>query len=605
MGKKLTSKPNPNDPNGICNAIAKLDHELNTSASPTFTGIGLTGLTENALMYADSTGVLTSLAAATNGQLIIGSTGSAPSITGLTGTANQIIVTPGAGSITLSTPQDIHTGASPTFAGLTITNAVVIGSNSVVFQPSIDATDFFQILDAGGGTSIFNVDTVNERIGFGTNAPTEKFIIESTENYRANFNVSGTDKRALFEVKNVTDAVTIQAASYGAGYAGSLQGITLAKTAWMTGIAPLVIYGNKRAANGQVVILSHGVEALRIDGSGNIGFGVVDPDAGLEIFRTTTQLKLSYDATNYAQFAVAGDGALTITTVDAAAANGDITFSPDGNTIISTGDVSIANGLTVDTDTLVVGAVTKTVGIKTAATTFPGLNIGSADGSDLIGIYHDNANAFIKWNDGILSLQTDEGTDTNTIVNIIPKGTGRAQLNLDSFIYVRFRQGDLQIDAIPGAAVNYRLFRDAMDGETREFQIRGFRSGDSQRTLEVGVGVDAADTVSFDGLSNYWFDGTIKNTAGRIKNTTRYTTTQAIPVTDNIVFANTDGGAWTATLPAGVEGQTLKIINSGSSGNLLTVAPNGAEHLLGANSNFILFDGESLILTYNATDGWY
>ena len=36
------------------------------------------------------------------------------------GTANRITVTHGANSITLSTPQDIHTGASPTFAGLTL-----------------------------------------------------------------------------------------------------------------------------------------------------------------------------------------------------------------------------------------------------------------------------------------------------------------------------------------------------------------------------------------------------------------------------------------------------------------------------------------------------
>src|SRR5262249_56384961 len=44
----------------------------------------------------------------------------------ITGTANQITVTNGdgvAGNPTLATPQDIHTGASPTFANLTITGA--------------------------------------------------------------------------------------------------------------------------------------------------------------------------------------------------------------------------------------------------------------------------------------------------------------------------------------------------------------------------------------------------------------------------------------------------------------------------------------------------
>lgn len=55
----------------------------------------------------------------TNGQLPIGN-GSGYALATLTGTANQVTVTNGAGTITLSTPQDIHTGASPTFASLTL-----------------------------------------------------------------------------------------------------------------------------------------------------------------------------------------------------------------------------------------------------------------------------------------------------------------------------------------------------------------------------------------------------------------------------------------------------------------------------------------------------
>ena len=101
MGR-LTSRIVPGDWHSVAHAIAALDARLNTDSSPIFSGVGLTGLTENALMYANSSGVLTSFAAATNGQLIIGSTGAAPSVAALTGTASEIIVTPGAGSITLS-----------------------------------------------------------------------------------------------------------------------------------------------------------------------------------------------------------------------------------------------------------------------------------------------------------------------------------------------------------------------------------------------------------------------------------------------------------------------------------------------------------------------
>lgn len=93
--------------------------------------------------------------------------------------------------------------------------------------------------------------------------------------------------------------------------------------------------------------------------------------------------------------------------------------------------------------------------------------------------------------------------------------------------------------------------------------------------------------------------------AGVIDNTTRVTNTYTILTTDHVIFCNTDGGSFTATLPAGVEGQTFRIINSGTSGGLLTIAPDGAEHLIGVNSSFSFNDGEVLELTYNSTDGWY
>jgi hypothetical protein len=44
----------------------------------------------------------------------------------ITGTANQVVSTPGAGSITLSLPQNIHTAATPTFADLTLSAPVNI-----------------------------------------------------------------------------------------------------------------------------------------------------------------------------------------------------------------------------------------------------------------------------------------------------------------------------------------------------------------------------------------------------------------------------------------------------------------------------------------------
>jgi len=93
--------------------------------------------------------------------------------------------------------------------------------------------------------------------------------------------------------------------------------------------------------------------------------------------------------------------------------------------------------------------------------------------------------------------------------------------------------------------------------------------------------------------------------AGRIMQTTRVTGTYTVLATDHQIAADTDGGAFTATLPAGVAGTEYRIANTGTSGNNLTIAPNGAELLIGVNSNFVLLDGEALNVVYEATEGWF
>ena len=62
----------------------------------------------------------------TNGQLLIGN-GSGYSLANITGTANQVSVTNSAGGITLSLPQNINSGATPSFAGMTVTGNSLLG----------------------------------------------------------------------------------------------------------------------------------------------------------------------------------------------------------------------------------------------------------------------------------------------------------------------------------------------------------------------------------------------------------------------------------------------------------------------------------------------
>ena len=74
------------------------------------------------------------------------------------------------------------------------------------------------------------------------------------------------------------------------------------------------------------------------------------------------------------------------------------------------------------------------------------------------------------------------------------------------------------------------MFGSAASGETPELQIYGFRTDDgvAAKSLQIGVGTDAADTASFDGLTNYWFDGEVDaQTKFKVAGTQVLTTQQA------------------------------------------------------------------------------
>jgi hypothetical protein len=95
---------------------------------------------------------------AANGTLLIGN-GTGYTLATLTGTANQVIVTNGAGSITLSLPQSIAAGSSPTFTGLTLSSlgAGVVHSSAggvLSSSPVVLTSEVSGILPiANGGTN--------------------------------------------------------------------------------------------------------------------------------------------------------------------------------------------------------------------------------------------------------------------------------------------------------------------------------------------------------------------------------------------------------------------------------------------------------------------
>jgi hypothetical protein len=92
------------------------------------TGISVSGAT-GAVTITNS-GVTSAVAG--TGISVSGATGAVTitnsGVTSLAGTTNRITVSAGTGGVTLNLPQDIHTGASPTFAGLSLTSVSTTGA---------------------------------------------------------------------------------------------------------------------------------------------------------------------------------------------------------------------------------------------------------------------------------------------------------------------------------------------------------------------------------------------------------------------------------------------------------------------------------------------
>lgn len=103
--------------------------------------------------------------------------------------------------------------------------------------------------------------------------------------------------------------------------------------------------------------------------------------------------------------------------------------------------------------------------------------------------------------------------------------------------------------------------------------------------------------------------GILTTGGGRIAHITRIDDTDSpytILESDHIVMCDTDDGVITANLPAGVDGTNYIIKNTGTSGNDVTLDPNGTEQLFkgGAGVSEVVADMETLNIYFETTENW-
>lgn len=268
------------------------------------------------------TGVDTS--AASNGKVLIGN-GSGLTLANITGTVNRVTVANGAGTITLSGPQDLATSSSPQFAHLGIGAAAnsaigVIVSGTITASGTARGFYFTPTFDVAVNNPI-GVNGVVTMTAGGTTCPGG--YIFRADDFAAN-------------------GVTITN-----GYGYYCASITGAAANW--------------------AFFSAGTTASSFGGPIGIGTGTTAPSAKVHALSTTEQLRLAYDGSNYLQCVVGSTGAATLTANGSGAA---ITFSPtpkwtQKTLIFEFGDGSSTLAAGVTTDPFVIPWAGTIVGVRT------------------------------------------------------------------------------------------------------------------------------------------------------------------------------------------------------------------------------------------------
>ena len=275
-----------------------------------------------------------------------------------------------------------------------------------------------------------------------------------------------------------------------------------------------------------------GMVVTEVSNVGKVGIGVADPDAMLEVFGTTTQLKISNNVNDFATMAVGTHGDLTITTVDNNAAAADLTLTIDGDIIMTPagGDVKITG-------------------------TNPKLTIGDAGAEDTMIVFDGNAQDF--------RIGLDDGTDTLEIGHGTTHGTNTA-ITVDS-------SGQITKLNVPAATIDeasdHILFFDG--GATGAPKVE---SVDDFLTAIAGSGVSVSSSqLTVSAASSAADDITAGDAAVTITTTSGNITIDAAANDSDIILKGTDGGVDTTFLTIdGSEAGAATFNSTVTTGDLIT-----------------------------------
>lgn len=282
------------------NELYDMDQNVLTTSSPTFVTTKNSGLTDTYIPY---------------------------HVDDATGLADSPLTRTGAAAVTM-------TGTLTSTVGVT-TPLITAPAASLAIKPTTDAVDAIQVQDKDGN-NILNVDTVNNRVGIGTDAPygtldvlngalslRDSDVAQPATDYGPT-NVYGY----MGKYSSTNGGLYLRGFSDTDAQAFVIQGIIGSSNPTDT-IPAVSIEARKSNGGTAVSALGNSETVLAIKnlstvlttvlGSGNVGIGTTAPDAALEINHATgDSMRLTYNdangsAANYTDFSLSSTGNLSIT----------------------------------------------------------------------------------------------------------------------------------------------------------------------------------------------------------------------------------------------------------------------------------------------------
>ena len=304
---------------------------LDTALPVASGGTGVSTLTDGGLVLGSGTGAVTSLGQATNGQLVVGSTGADPVLATLTGGSN-ITITNTAGAISIAAT-GLGSGTVQTVSATGTENGLTLTSDGDTVDP---------VITLGGAlTGVANSQLVNDDVSFGgvTVAlggadATPAFDLSDATNYPTSALVGTiTNTQLAGSIANnklVNDGITIAGNDISLG--GSITAATI-----LAGTG--VVSGSDAVPN--PLADGNGIADFSYDG-GTAGILVAVEVDGSTLTVGATGVKVSDDGITAAQ--IADDAVRT-----AAIADGDVTNVKLANDSVTIGSTEVDLGATATT----------------------------------------------------------------------------------------------------------------------------------------------------------------------------------------------------------------------------------------------------------------